>query len=343
MSNLSLPDAITFRGLESPPPPLEVVESDLAAAVGAASGAKGPVLRQRSVHALPFGNYVVGQGPDGRFVKIAPPEQWERLQFADDVARHVAARGVPAIVTIAPPQAFGAQARAYVYPFVAGRRARATREDAAKVGGALGALHLALRSLPNAERLEMGTRARYAMLRRRLVAIGSGADPARGRADAIQRMAADCPDALVADASVACQATHGDLNRGNVLLADGDDKVFVLDFEDAAVSWLPPHLDLAFAIERFALTATPDPETAFQVASALLEAYVASGGPARFRAPDDLSTTLRGLSLRSLCVLAEMDANARPAPDAEWEKFVDLSRQARERAPLLARLDRIAS
>jgi Ser/Thr protein kinase RdoA (MazF antagonist) len=131
------------------------------------------------------------------------------------------------------------------------------------------------------------------------------------------------------------QIIHGDLNRGNILLTRNSGKVYLFDFEDTIISYLPLVFELSFVIQRFILYDSPNVEKLFYRLDTFFEHYN-SINHIRIDLLKDISYLLRLLSYRSTIknVLAiQDDDNA--FDEVELNKFVYLESQAFDYAKTL--------
>ncbi len=115
------------------------------------------------------------------------------------------------------------------------------------------------------------------------------------------------------------QMVHGDLNVGNVLSLDG--QPCVIDYENARYSFFPVGFDLAMASQRLLWGRAP--VEAEHLENCLCEAYGLKG---------DLTSPMIALSIRSMAILLEnMLFKQWRVPQSEWDKFVALVHQAKNR------------
>jgi Ser/Thr protein kinase RdoA (MazF antagonist) len=326
MSSLLSTKAPAHAGLRAREPAF--VSADLATAdrLRAICG-DGDVRRLVSNLAAPTGYYLLERGgAPAVFIKLLHEREIARQIAADRFARHVAGRGLAAS-TLLPgfPKAFGPSLAVVGYPWIGGRFARGHAADCAAVGRLLARLHLALAAWPEAEAVRRDTE-------RRLEQLDAAASRAAGD---LRRLLTGCAGLFDLMRSGRCQVIHGDMNHGNVIFPDGGAEPVALDFEDARISWLPPALDVAYALERFALASEPDDDLAHRAGERLLAGYAVEAAPGPiFPYRGALKDILQMLALRSLVQLSM----AAPAKTEE-DKFRFLHQHAELRADLLADLE----
>jgi Ser/Thr protein kinase RdoA (MazF antagonist) len=280
------------------------------------------------------------QPPSGPplFLKLVGPGQRDIAKRAEALARWLAGKGLAVSAQLDGfPRRTSDGQMALAAPFIEGRRIRADEHDLRLLGETIAGLHLLLASHPDRPAWKLATRARLDTLTNVRADLSSGSLRCGPEPNRLRELAAD----MTAEfdlGSVETAALHGDLNSGNVLVDVASGRHVLLDFEDVLHSVLPPIFELLLVIERFVLVPIEDDETALTRSHALLDAYRRSGGrqlSAHGRAP---AAVLRGLALRSLCVLAYGEAAGIGTPDDEWRKFLVLEERARQRAPLIARI-----
>ena len=153
--------------------------------------------------------------------------------------------------------------------------------------------------------------------------------------EALQRLAA-ASEIDFSGTEEAATPLHGDLNLGNLLILEAG-PVF-LDFEDTLHSVLPVSHELALVIERILLASPLDEADTVELGGAFLDAYRLAGGCWRPPEPDALHRVLRGLALRSLCVLALCEREGTEIVRDEWRKFHTFESLARDRRETLRRI-----
>ena len=340
MSSLHSTKPPAYAGLRARPLAPAPADEAIAARLNALCGA-GEVERLASNLAPPAGFYLLRRRDGAQvFLKLLPEAEVARQVAADRVARHLARHGVPAS-TILPgfPKVFSGALSLVGYAWISGRFARGDEADGAAAGRLLARVHRALAAYPGADAVRQAAERRLRGLEAAAAAIRDGALRPPHRPEELRRLLGRSADPFAAMREEPRQTIHGDLNHGNVLFPDDGGEPIALDCEDAAISWLPPALDVAFALERFALVLAADEAGAAAAARALLAAYAGETGAPIFSRRGALADILRMLALRSLTQLAmAAPEGAAPAP-AEWDKFHFLHGQAEARGALLAELE----
>lgn len=327
MSNPGRYRAPAWRELIPPPRIYVPADPDLAREVTAALGRKGALLRlQNAGSAASIFLRMDADDGDSWFIKVVSADRTPDLQAAEALARWLQADGVRVVAAESAVE-LGGSRRLWSYPYHGGRPPEANVEDMAAIGTELGNLHLALHRHPSLAEWRRRTEARLARLSSVREALAEGAllagpEPALLRQIACDRSIDFLPGRYAAADN--CIALHGDLNRFNLLI-DGQGCTF-LDFEDVCHSVLPPIFDLATVAERIALLGQ-SPASAPPLMTVLFDAYAAATGtrPALAQVPD----VLRGLALRALCTLADIDPSG--SDDQEWRKFFHLLSDAETR------------
>jgi len=340
MSSLHSTKPPAYAGLRARPLAPAPADDAIAARLNALCG-DGEIDLLDSNLAPPAGFYLLrrrGGGPV--FLKLLPEAEAARQIAADRFARHALRHGVPAAVVLPGfPKALSGALSLVGYDWMPGRFARGDEADCGAVGRLLARLHQALAAFPDADAVRGAAERRLRDLEVAAEGIRGGALRPPRRAEELRRLLASSADPFAAMREEPRQTIHGDLNHGNVLFPTDGGEPIALDYEDAAISWLPPALDVAYALERFALVLAADDAGAAAAARALLAAYAGETGAPIFSGRGALADILRMLALRSLTQLAMATSEgAAPAP-GEWDKFHFLHGQAEARSALLAELE----
>jgi len=112
------------------------------------------------------------------------------------------------------------------------------------------------------------------------------------------------------------QCVHGEVHAGNVLFADG--RAVLLDFEEATHVFAPPAWDLAYAVQRFCLSADLGVARTAERIACLRRGY---GGPL-----PPLVETMRQIAWYMATVVFVTKADEGLAtPDSEFAKFIRLT------------------
>ena len=118
------------------------------------------------------------------------------------------------------------------------------------------------------------------------------------------------------------QVLHGDLNKGNILITDKENKVIFLDFEDTSTSWGDKKIEISFIIERFCLNASN--KNSKRLIDYFLKGYKSIF--MEFKIEEKiLYEILQLINLRTLIILSEVqEYNLWTIPAEEWDKFINL-------------------
>ncbi len=333
MSNLLLPEAPAHSRLRPEPPVFRPVAGRIAGVILAALG-EGELLglEEDRRHFL----YRDQKGEEF-FLRLVDGVSLERQLAAGRVADHLAGRGVSCLHPFRdPPLPLSGGRWLLRAPFIPHRFALAGEEDLHGLGRQIALMHRALGESPWEAECRQRTAGRLQMLRHRAVAVLESKAGREGRAGRLQELVVNGQGELweVLEGG-SRQCIHGDLHYTNVLFPLAGGAPLLIDFEDSAISWFDPALDLAQALERFVLTTGLPQRRQRQLAQALLAGYAEGGGRAAFGPGPALTRCLRALSLRALLTLAEAEAAGRPVAESEWEKFFSLHAAAGEAGELI--------
>ena len=289
---------------------------------------------------FPSGYFLVRDGEKNYFMKITASRHAPRIRDADRMAAFVKEHGV-GVSCLLPgfPRLADDRHTLFAYPYVDGGFSYGEPRQLASLGRALAQLHRALRRCPWRQRVRRHGMARHRMLLNRLQLIQRGhhGNIPAAALSLLERVSGDRMEILYPNA----QVIHGDLNAGNILFSHRNGHPVFLDFEDSLTAWFSPLTDLAYLLERFALTGS----SALPATELILRNYYRGGG-VRFESVDQLNWILQALAIRALLLLAEKTGRQNEAPPAtgEWEKFITLyhaaTRQDGQMAALIDRLRR---
>lgn len=342
MSPLTAPSKPAWTGFRPDPAAFEPASPEVTGPLLDALRRPGRLLKR-----VPAGTQLTGyyrfypdspESPDSPlFLKVLPEERLTSQLDADRIARWLGEQEIAVNPLCAGfPRELPAGLALLAYPLIEGRFPKPTESDLARIGRALGRLHVALANFPesgaishidihNASQKRDG---QLAALHARILA--GDLSPAQ-QPDSLRRLLADTDTRLP---TTDRQVIHGDPNPGNILLPEHDDPVF-LDFEDCRHSRQSPAVDLAMALERLVMVRTPDAHKAECLARCFLDSYRSQ---ARVPEAVDFSSVLRTLAVRALILLTLADSEG-AAPDAdEWDKFHFLYAETQRRHDLLSRL-----
>lgn len=318
-----------WGGLESRPKVYSPVNSDFAQQVRSLLGLEGAVQRLANAGG-PSTDFlrIDPLGGHPLFLKVVAAGRSNELALAESIAHWLQNRGVRVVAAISHGHLADGR-ELWAYPYHDGHPPEPSGEDMSAIGSELGKLHVALSRHPMVDDWTRETDARLAKLVLIRDALAAGSLNAGPAPAFLQRIASDgsvdfLPQRFNGTGSRL--PLHGDLNRFNMLIDDSG--CTFLDFEDVRHSVLPPIFDLATVFERVVMVNRPA-DTWGEGCAALLDAYERATG--RRIDPAWLPPALKGLALRALCTLADLDPAGRDAP--EWEKFFYLLALADTRFP----------
>lgn len=325
MLNRWLPRTPAFAGLHPEPPRFDRADQATARWLQQETRLMGEVSRLRSSAEPPYGHFRLLGAMHRCFLKVLTAEEARHHQRADAIARCAQIGGADVL----PPGSWIETARGPwigVYPYLEGRYGEATVGDASILGVAIARLHKALQTCEVADEVRSASFERMRMLANRHMQILNqrgpmGPNPG-GLLDLLSRD--EEPFEVPPDG----QIVHGDLNLGNFLFDVQTGLPTFIDFETASVSWLSPRIDVAMALQRLCLVTSSDDAQRAATSKALLSAYGSITGKTPFGSISELVGTLRWISIRNLCLLAEMEDAGKCVQSSEWQKFIILAAAA---------------
>ena len=352
MSSLQLPRTPAWEGQPPKQPVFVAAPDEVNAMICERLGIDGPLhtlssntaINAENVNSL-TGYYraPATERHPALFIKIVEQSRAGPLLSADPIACYVADKGIPAACLIGTfTKAVNGDYYALTYPYHEARFAQLHNSDMSNFGGTLGRLHRTLAEAPFQQKVKENAIKREALLHDTQQHLEQ-VDQSSVRGEILQilkRSALRCPDTGWPE-----QIIHGDMNYGNVLFpARTPDQPLLLDFEDTALSWHSPLVDIAFVIERFILMRTADDNQAYCLAETLISAYTSQYPEALPPVEKGcLVNLLKSLSIRALCLLATLALKDIPVPQNEWDKFVVLYTQAQKRNKLINRVESLLS
>lgn len=309
-----------WAGLTAQAPTLVEADPGLAQQVVAALGVDGAVrqIANAGGGGSVFLKFEPKQGPP-LFLKLIGEHRADELADAELVAQWLKSGGVN-VVTASRNTKLDDGRALWAYAFHHGRPPLPTVPDLSVIGAELGRLHQRLARHPSTAQWRLRTDKRLSRLSEIRESLATGALQAGPAPARLMGLARDPAIEFHPERDrhgAGRVPLHGDLNLFNLLIED--DRCTFLDFEDVCHSVLPAVVDLATVYERVVLV---NPQAGDNQArlSALLGAYEASTGT-NIDA-HSIPATLRGLALRALCTLADIDPCARD--EQEWNKFFHL-------------------
>jgi hypothetical protein len=335
ISELWLPRLPAHSGLHAANPVWVKAVPELASTVCAWSGIKGKVMRLESKVNVPFGYYRIRSNPE-IFVKIIPIEHCELQLQSDKMAAWLENENISVSRLLVDfPKIINNEYAVLAYEYIDGRFSNNSESDIKALGLSLGKLHNIMKVCPYRDEIKIAGISRHEMILNRLVEIHNGCCSDYVPKD-VRRLLKNASSDLLQVLTENAQVIHGDLNYGNVLFLGSEPIPVFLDFEDSWTAWFSPLIDLAFVIERFALTGSDD--NALTLSRVILDAYYTISEN-RFEYPEELGMILKGMSVRSLLLLILMsDKFPERITDLEWKKFVGLYGAANSRAEFMCKI-----
>ncbi len=212
------------------------------------------------------------------FIKRVPSFLVEHESRVARLGLSLAGRGV-ATPTLRGVLPLDDGSSAFLYDWIEGQPPSGSAVEMTRLGQAVAGLHRALQQEARNYDIATRTRSRWAGLlklarSKRFASYWRGS----GEEDFVWQMR-DC--FLAEHERMQCEASpcHGDLHKGNVLIRESDECVFI-DLEDALHTAVWPGFDLVKLVERIVLpTLLPlCTSQAEQAISALIQSYVGAGG-----------------------------------------------------------------
>ncbi|SVE17352.1 uncharacterized protein METZ01_LOCUS470206, partial [marine metagenome] len=213
-----------------------------------------------------------------------------------------------------------------------------TKDDLIQVGITLAHIHTAFSQIALEKSIQKATLKQFELLKSRQKKIIREKTSFSPHPEYLQKVLSEA-DSFFVFPNEPCQVLHGELHPGNLLFPIDGSQPVILDLEDSLFSWLPIRMDIAYTLERFILIRDTDDHQALKSSRIFLNAYLPKGGEIPFKQKGDLQRSLRWLSLRALCLLAEKEATGQKVPAQEWEKFFWLLSMSAGRSKLLLQIE----
>ena len=209
----------------------------------------------------------------------------------------------------------------YLYPYFQGRYCSESKEDLFKIGYEIGRMHQILKNYPSKNKIKIESLKRHERLKQSLNKIRNNSfnrtNIPREALNILDQN--NLPETIDNNES---QVLHGDLNKGNILITDKENKVIFLDFEDTFTSWGDKKIEISFIIERFCLNASN--KNSKRLIDYFLKGYKSIF--MEFKIEEKiLYEILQLINLRTLIILSEVqEYNLWTIPAEEWDKFINL-------------------
>ncbi|WP_135081524.1 phosphotransferase [Terasakiella sp. SH-1] len=224
------------------------------------------------------------------------------------------------------PKPLGTTHHIFAYPFYSLSILSNSEIEFFRLGCALSELHYALKSMSDFWNVSVkkNSQRRYRKLYERSFNLKRVSRIGR---DIILNALLDFDRKSLIQSFDNAQIIHGDLNSGNIGYSKQQSSVFFLDFEDTLCSYLPPEADIAFILER--LIFVHPYQNKRELIKAFFKGYCGNEYNL-FKGKHSISFWLSFLNLRSMLLLAEMEANNHQVSATEWTKFDTLFKQSKK-------------
>jgi thiamine kinase-like enzyme len=267
------------------------------------------------------------------FIKIVSKENCKNQLIADRISKLLKNEGLNTITTKnhSPIKIVGTNYYIFLYDYYNFKYLSYRVKYLRKLGHEIGKLHSLLKQLPcsfNAQRV--GLKHNKLILTRYREIINNEI-PTRSSREMKVLKNFDFNDYKLIHMHP--QMIHGDLNHGNILINNENEKLYIIDFEDSMKSWLSPMYDIAFVIQRFVLTAKKyDWE---ELMTAFVTSYRTQVDIPCFNREDILEVFLKLISVRSLLILHISQLEVDFPFQNELNKFVYLYKFTDENSQLI--------
>ena len=298
------------------------------------TGIKGTVYQMPLNAKSPLGYYkIITSESSSYFAKLIKVSELERQLLSNKITSWLAVNGV-SVNCLLPgyPKSAESNFAVLLYSYIDGRFVAPTTNDFRALGSAIADMHLCLKHCPWSEDIKSQGIFFYNDLQRTLKQLKAHDHYFTGIPDGVMALIEKTEDDILEVLISSPQVVHGDLNVGNVLFL-GDGTPIFLDFENTYKSWFSPLMEVAFAIERFALS--DDDNISLKLGRILYQSY-REKAQISFYSGTHLYNMLRALSVRALILLIHVTHyKLWDVPDSEWQKFISLYQQAICRKTLL--------
>lgn len=328
-----------FAGLKRATPELRPADQAERDRICRATGLSGDLYRIRTSARPPYGHFVLGTDQGDYFIKVTEDVELGRPGLTEAILSE-AQGSSNAIIPNDAVLSLDDGLRITVQRHIQSRPPLATTEDAGSVAKALATLHTAFAGSPFESEVRFYTAERHRKL------AGCYADILRsGVLPGPYPVAlSEFPDGPGFDFDLMddAQIIHGDMNLGNILIREGTQEVFFIDFENVAVSFLSPLIDVGMALQRQILVSDrSDDEKEDALHSFLLSYNQCMPGHTRID-PVRLVHLMNWTCMRNICILAASESDGVAQPETEWRKFLDLANLNRSWASAIKRIGKQA-
>lgn len=271
-----------------------------------------------------LGHYKVTLDDSILFLKIINLAASKTQMLAEEIVKHLFKTGTNTVRLLQnfPKINYTHNVMILGYPFIYGTYVEPQLENIGLVGSELGKMHLGLKKFNDTLTIEENSNRHLEFCISNIPKLLFQLKEANIDASAIKDTLCNL---IKQELMSAAQPIHGDLNYGNILVSDDNQKIIFIDFEEATRSYFNPMVDVAMAIERFIKTRKCNQD---DLLFEFKKNYINVTGE-WFRTSSQLSNILRGLSARALLLLASI--NKEETNDwhiEERSKFLQLHQNA---------------
>jgi len=259
-----------------------------------------------------------------KFLKVVNPIDDEKQFLAEEISNWLRNKKIetPRLIKKTKLMDLNRQPKScYLYPYFEGRYCSESKEDLFKIGYEIGRMHKILNNYPAKNKIKLESQKRHERLKESLEKIRNNSFN-RNKIPIKALNILDKNNLPEITDNNESQVLHGDLNKGNILITNKDNKVIFLDFEDTFSSWGDKKIEISFVIERFCLNSSNKD-------SKRLIDYFLNGYKTifmEFKIKEKIIyEILKLINLRTLIVLSEVqEYNLWQIPPEEWDKFINL-------------------
>ena len=294
----------------------------------------GNLLKKIDAQSQDLVGYYRVLGPENAFVKVLWNHHCGSHLVAEKIACWLKVSGIDtSCVRSGFPKRLDAyDAQIFVYDYINYDFASADPTQLRAIGQSLGMMHSLFKTYPDWAQIKLNGLAKNRTLRHRLTTI----QKERWECKALMAVTDILQQVNVADIDLledGAQMVHGDMNNGNVLIDRTTKRPVVIDFEDAATSWLSPLYDVAFIIQRFIFTKTNLCNQ--NLLESFIQGYRQENRIQASKRSDILYQIYKMISIRSMLVLSQISDEQQADYVDEYKKFVWLYNDAECKAMLL--------
>lgn len=315
-------------------PPTPVIDAIAEALAPSFPPAQGPKASYQALCPLeePVGRYRISTSDGSWFVRVCSRSGNPGLEKS--ITQYLFDKGVNVNRLLLAGVTLNWEGRTFridVRPFIEGRHFDGSPSDLLSLTTALSSCHTALEDFPWIQEVRAVASTRYRRLAevRDLVAesvnrgsFGLFAEQASW-ASAHRKWLGEMVERfeLKFDELSDAQCVHGEIHPGNVLFRKRDGVAVLVDFEESVHLFMPPTWDLAFLVQRFCLRDDPPLSVALERLAIVEAAYRKPLPP--------LALMMRQAAWFTVATIVGLRISGVITPVSEYDKFVELERQAR--------------